>query len=672
MADQSKPTYEFGRFLLDGRERVLLRDGQPVALTPKAFDTLLVLVQNGGHVLKKDELMKAVWPDSFVEEVNLAHNISVLRKTLQEKDEESRFIETVPRRGYRFVAPLKDHTREGTFTLLAERTNSTMFVEEEVLNAKLSDDEEFVSAGRTSDKIHYSAESGGLIRRVVSSKYGVVIALCSILVGITALVFYIALQDPQQAAHLRIKSIAVLPLKPIVSDGHNESLEVGMADTLITRLSSAREIVVRPLSAVRKYADSNQSPASAGRELFVDAVLDGSMQSANDRIRVTVRLTRVSDEVVLWSGKFDENLADVFTMQDSICARVTAAISLRLNTEEKTQQAKHHTENPTAYQLYLKGRYFWNKRTREGMTTAAEYFQKAINLDPNYALAYSGLADCYSLFVRNAPVDREARGIEAASRAVELDDSLAEAHTSLAMAWWSSGDKNPGVEAEFRRAIELNPNYATAHHWYANFMIGRGQVMLEEIRRAHELDPLSGIINTSLGTALYYSHRYDEAVEQLNETLKLGYVQAHSALGMVYLQQRRYQQAIAEFQMKRQFEAEAVDDVLLVCAYAQAGLMAEARGELTKLEQLPKKKNELSSADMSIIRVAFGQKDRAIRCLEEGLEANDPDIVPFLILDPILDNLRSDPQFADLVRRARLEATGGRQAREALAESSDH
>jgi DNA-binding winged helix-turn-helix (wHTH) protein/TolB-like protein len=631
--------YEFDRYCVNTGERVLLRDGEPVPLAPKAFDILLALVEQNRHIVEKDELMKRVWPDTFVEESNLTFNVSVLRKTLVDGLNGNRFIETVPRRGYRFVASVR-----------------------RVCNGDLSESGKIESGSRTvGPEVRDESASGDApqqmkrgVRRVWNWKIAIAFATAVSLIVI-AMLFLVSSQ-PKPVDGPRIRTIAVLPFKPLVSDDHNESLEVGISDTLITRLSTAREIAVRPLSAVRKYTDPNQHPASAGRELLVDGVLDGSIQLTSERIRVTVRLTRVSDEVVLWSEKFDDNLADVFTMQDSICAKVTAALALRLNTDEKTQQAKHYTENPRAYQLYLKGRYFWNKRTREGMTKAVEYFQEAINLDPNYALAYSGLADCYSL-VRNALIDGQARGIEAASKAVELDDSLAEAHTSLAMAWWSSGDKSPRVEADFRRAIELNPNYATAHHWYSNFMIGRGQIVLEEIRRAQELDPLSGIINSSLGTALYYSHRYDEAVEQLKKTLELGFDSAHGILGMVYLQQRRYQQAIDEFKTKRELEAEPVDDVLLIYVYAVAGRTGEARRELGKLEPRLKKKNELSSADMSIVFLGFGQKDRAIRCLEEGLEARDQETAHFLILDPILDSLRSDPRFADLVRRAHLLST---------------
>jgi DNA-binding winged helix-turn-helix (wHTH) protein/TolB-like protein/Flp pilus assembly protein TadD len=706
MADQFKSIYEFGRFLLDAGERSLLRDGQPVALTPKAFDTLLVLVQNSGHVLEKDELMKAVWPDSFVEEVNLAHNISVLRKALGGKEAESRFIETVPRRGYRFIAPVKDRTREGTFTVLAERTRSTMLVEEEVLNAKLS--EEFVSAERTRESIVVGeeeqtsvksankAESGGLIRRVVSGKYAVVIALCSILVGSTALLFYIAaLQRPQRVADLRIKSIAVLPFKPLGGDNVDESLGMGLAEALISKLSSIRELIVRPVGSVVKYTGLEQDAIAAGREQRVDAVLDGTFQKDGDRIRVTPRFFSVQDGSVLWEDKFDQNFTNILSVQDAIAQRIVGVLALKLSSNEHELLSKHYTQNTDAYQLYLRGSHFWNKRTRESLMKAAECFNRAISLDPNYALAYSGLADCHSLLASDYGVpDGYVRAAQAALKAVELDDSLAEAHTSLAFLRWQglhaspasaasdAGDYLSSIEAEFRRAIELDPNYPTARHWYSNFLVSQGRLgeSLEQIERARELDPLSIRINSALGTRLYYGHRYDEAVEQLKRTIELdpeSYPAPHGTLGLVYLQQQRYQLAIDEFQKARklsgrpEYDAD-VSQVLIVNSYALAGRTAEARRELDKLQRRLRKNNELTSADMSIICLAMGQKDRAIQFLEKGLEKHDWDIGSMLFFDPLLDSLRSDRGFADLLRRARLETTGDRPAHAALAESANH
>lgn len=325
MADESKSTFEFGRFVLDANERLLLRDGQPVALTPKALDTLLVLVQNSGHVLEKDELMKAVWPDSFVEEVNLAHNISVLRKAMGEKEAESRFIETVPRRGYRFVAPVRDGSGKGTFTVLAERTRSTMLVEEEVLNA--SDPAEAIVPPR---RRAFVLALGGLI----------------VLAGSAA--YYIWTTNKQAPVGLQVSSIAVLPFKPLVSNSRDEVLELGLADVLITRLSENSEITVRPITAVRKYAAVDQDPSAAGRELNVDVVIDGTVHRAGEQLRITARAIRVSDGLTVWSGQFEEDMGNIFAIEDRVSAQVASSLALKLSGEEKELLAKRYTASAEA------------------------------------------------------------------------------------------------------------------------------------------------------------------------------------------------------------------------------------------------------------------------------------------------------------------------------------
>jgi TolB-like protein len=330
-----------------------------------------------------------------------------------------------------------------------------------------------------------------------------------------------------------IRSIAVLPFKPLVADNRDESLEMGIADTLIFRLSSIRGIAVRPISAVRKYTDLNQDPLAAGREQQVDGVLDGSIQRVGDRVRVMARLVSVADGAVLWADKGEEEGAGLFAVQDAIAEKLAGSLAPKLTDEERERLTKRYTNNAEAYRLYLLGRYFLNKRTPEGYQKGVEYFQQAIEKDPAYALAHSGLADCYTSLGSwqiLPPNESFLKARAAAERALRLDNELAEAHTSLALVKNYTSDW-PEAEAEFKRAIELNPNNEAAHRWYGLHLMGIGRLdeALAETRRALEFEPLSLPYNTQLGRIFYLLRQYDQAVEQYQKTLEIdpNFVIAH-------------------------------------------------------------------------------------------------------------------------------------------------
>lgn len=452
-SETAQPCYEFGPFRLDATERLLLRDGEPILLPPKAFDTLLVLVANCGRILKKDDLMKAVWPETLVEENNLSQYVSALRKALGDDPNGHRYIETVPRLGFRFVARV-------------------------------------IEAGE--------ARAGGFARAPESAR----------------------------GEGAPVRSIAVLPFKYLGGAGGDEYLGLGIADAIITRLSNLRQIVVRPTSSVRKYAGTAQDPLVAGRELRVEAVLEGNIQRAGNRIRATVQLISVRHEAPLWAEKFDVEFRDIFTVEDATSEQVARALILKLTREERELLAKRYTADSEAYQLYLKGRYNWNKRSQGGLRTASSYFQQAIDKDPSYALAYAGLADCHNLhsyYGELPPRESFPKAKAASIKALEIDDGLAEAHTSLAFVRaWYDWDW-PAAESEFQRALELNPNYATAHHWYALFLTAmeRAGEALEEIQLAHEIDPLSLPINRDVGLVYHRARQCDRAIEQYLETIEL-------------------------------------------------------------------------------------------------------------------------------------------------------
>jgi DNA-binding winged helix-turn-helix (wHTH) protein/TolB-like protein len=472
MTAQTKRIYEFGPFRVDAGERVLLRDGRPEPLPPKAFDVLLMLVESSGHIVEKDELMNGVWADSFVEEGNLKVTVSMLRKALEEDAGDRQFIETVPRRGYRFVASVKELPSESTQLFVREQTTASITIEE-------------------SEESEEQEQGKALTAAKRRSRVSLAIA-CAAVIGLAIAGLY--LWTNRTAPGPEMKSIAVLPFKPVAADARDESLEMGIADTLITKLSNIRNLTVRPMSAVRKYSGLEQDALLAGREQRVDAVLDGSIQKVGEKVRVTVRLMSVADRRILWTSQFDERFTDIFAVQDSISKRVAETLAIRLSGEERRLLTKHYTENTEAYQLYLKGQYYWSKRTEEGIKKGIEYFQQAIEKDPRHALAYADLAGSYkssSYYGLFPPNEAHRRSKEAVGKALEIDKTLAEAHTVLANILESSDWNWQAAEEEFKLAIELKPNHPTAHHLYGLFLerTGRLEEAKVEMARALELDP---------------------------------------------------------------------------------------------------------------------------------------------------------------------------------------
>lgn len=578
--------YTFGPFELDTVEQVLRRDGQPLPLKQKVFDLLVVLVENRGRVVCKDELMKQVWAGTFVEEGNLAVSVVKLRQALGEAHNERRYIETVPRRGYRFVACVTQEQIE-------------------------SSDIVAIQAGMP-------ATSGDEVRAEKGT-------------------------------------IAVLPFKFIGTTG-DEYLGLGLADALITRLSNLRQVTVRPTSSIRKY-DGAHDPVSAGKELRVEWVLDGSLQKSDRRIRVTVQLLNVDDGVLRWAEKFDEKFTDIFEVEDSISERVASTLAVKLTGDEKRLLAKRYTANTNAYEAYLKGRYFLEKRTTDGCKKGIHYFQQAIKADSNYALAYAGMSDCYITLSTLFPSHQLKLNAErAALRALELDTELAEAHASLgrikSYRWdWAS------AEGEFKTAIELNPNYASAHAWYALYLgeFGRFDEALAEIKKAQALNPISLIINSQVGSLLYVSRRYDEAVEQFRITLEMDpdFAVAHFCMGYAFETQGKYESAVMAYQ-RAQNELGNLPE-LLAClgrVYALTGEIEQARQTIDELIRLSGERY-VQPNFIALIYTALGDKDEAFNWLERAYEERDEDL-GLLKVDPRLDSLRADPRFTSLLQRVGL------------------
>jgi serine/threonine-protein kinase len=578
MDDLQSPIFEFGEFRVDTAKRLLLkRDGEPVPLTPKVFDTLLYLVEHSGMVLDKEELMKSLWPDTVVEENNLNQSISTLRRALGENRGKHRYIVTVPGRGYRFAADV--------------RKNST-------------------SAAKTS-----SAAT--------------------------------------------IKSIAVLPFKPLVAEHRDAALELGMADTLIARLSSG-QIIVRPISSVRKYVELEQDSLAAGQELGVESVLEGSIQRWGDSIRVTVRLISVPTGGALWAGTFDEKFTDIFAVQDAISEKIVGALALQLSGEEKKRLTRRYTENAEAYELYVKGRYHLNRLTPPGIQTSVSYFQQAIAIDASYALAYVGLADAYRALALSFDMPAAEffpKSKAAAQKAIAIDDTLAEAHAALGFAilfydWdWKT------AENQYKRALELNPNSADTHVSYAGLfsIMGRYAEGVAEIRRARELDPLNLRTNALEGQFLILAGQTDEGLARLQKTLELepNFWLAHMFASSAYLRKGMYAEAIAEATRARDRSGGNAEAIATIgYALAMSGKREQARAVLTEVKKRATERH-VPPYNFALIYNGLGERDEAFAWLERGLEQRDPKMI-FLKVGPQWNNLRSDPRFADLLRRVGL------------------
>ncbi|HKX33307.1 MAG TPA: winged helix-turn-helix domain-containing protein, partial [Blastocatellia bacterium] len=612
---------------------LLLHEGKPVSLTPKVFDLLLVLVKHQGRLLEKDELMRAVWPDTVVEEANLSANISILRKALGDGLNGQSLIETVPKRGYRFIAPVREEDREESPSAGDQPSDSPMTGEE--------------------------SKSGARWRTASRSRLLLSVAL--ILLVAAAGIAYL---QRVRGGSTRITSLAVLPFKPIVEERRDEAVEMGITESLITKLHHIQQIRVRPLSAVRRYGSLDQDPLAAGRALGVDAVIDGSIQWDGQRkIRVIARLLRVEDGSLLWTNQCEEDKCqDIFALQDSISERVASSLASELTRDERKLLAKHYTRNTEAYQLYLRGRYFWNRRTEEGFKKALDYFQQAVQVDPNYALAHVGLADCYlglTFYSYLAPHQAMPQAKSEAMKALEIDGALAEALTSLAHVRTNYEWDWPAAERAFKQAIQLAPDYATAHQWYAAHCLtplGRSDAALREMRLARELEPLSLVMNSFLGSALYFSREYDQAIEQSNKTLELdpSFGVGHWHLGLAYLQKRRFADGVSQLQ---QAFALSGGSLLMKAALGQAYAVAGDRLEATKiLDELKtlSQQRYVPSSEIAAIYVGLGEHEQAFQWLSHALEERAFHLI-YLKARPEFNPLHSDPRFAGLLRRIGLE-----------------
>src|SRR5215831_2784000 len=650
MGSKQRHFYEFGRFRLDVDEGFLLRDGEVVPLTRKAFELLMALVEDSGHVFTKEELLKRVWPDSFVEEANLSRHVYALREALGESQSEQKFIETVPRRGYRFVAPVREIHDEGEDVLLAEHTTARIVAEE-------------------IDKDPAPAALPAALLPAPKNHFGrlaVVIAATAIAAAVIAIYFgHKRVQAVMSAAPLR--SIAVLPFKPLTADTRDESLELGMADTLIAKLGGLRGVVVRPTSAVRQYAESRQDALATGRELKVDSVLEGNIQRQNDRLRITIRLLRVDNGEQIWSAQFNEEARDIFAVQDSISQQVAAALAPKISTEECEAVDTRITESPKAYDQYLRGRFHNDRENKSDNDAAVAALESAVASDPNFAAAYAELARAYHIrrfWLVPQETELEEKGYVAVEKALSLDPDLAPAHFARALLSWTPANHFPSERAirEYQRAIELNPNYDEAHHQlgllYAHIgLLEKGEA---EIRRALEINPNNTLAQSRVAVVYLYQGKYEEALAIIQRIPRqfnpsgLGYQHSWCLLN---LGRREEAMAVAEDYLKA-----SPDDPGGVVNSTEAMIFA-ANGDAARAEQKIKLAIELGKGFGHFhhtaynIGCAYALMNRQAEALSWLQTASDNGLpaYPLYAMDHNLDHLRQNQGFIAFMNKLHVQ-----------------
>lgn len=664
MSLKDKGLFRFDRFKLDVDERLLERNGKRLDLPERAFDVLCVLVKNSGRLVTKDQLLSDVWKGAFVEENSINKNISLLRRLLGSGRINEKFIETVRGHGFRFVAkvstepPEQAAVKSGQGAVLRmephrlpqgyrERSNVVALRDwhkDGPENGSLDASEKV----QPLKPFEENRSRGGTWRIAGAVLMGLVAVLSGVLL-------YRQSAGPSTQAG-KIRTLAVLPFKPLVSDKGDESLQMGVSETLISRLGSTGQIIVRPLNAVRRYSDLHQDPLVAGRELGVEAVLDGHIQESDGRIRLTVRMIKVADGEQLWSGQFDEPAADIFVLQNAITARIANSLSIEITGEEQRRFTKNYTDNVEAYQAYIHGRYYRNKRTETGSLTAIRYFEDAIAKDPNYALAYAGLAEGLiglSVFGSMPPAELFPKAEAAALTALKLDDTIAESHVALAH-FKNQFDRDwTGAERAYQRALELNPGYADARRLYAILLMegGRNDEGFAQMNRALEIDPTSVIYNATLGVFYYWSRQNDRAHAQLKKTIDMepAHWMAHYWLAHVLVATGDHERALTEARQARELSGDVGTIWLIGYVSAAAGRPAKAKEVIDELLALSMDRY-IPAHDLAQIYAGFGDKDQVIRWLNKA-DAERSRGMDFLKVNPVFDSVRSDPRFQEIIKR---------------------
>ncbi len=625
----------FGVFELDRRAGELRKRGLRVRLQQQPFQVLETLLEHAGQVVTREELQRTLWPaDTFVDfDHGLNKAINKIREALGDSAESPRFVETIARRGYRFVADVR------VGDAAPARSPQVATQPDPAADAR--------------DPLDL-AGTLGMPPRLPPRRAWALSAL--VLFVLLASIAAWKSRSGNRASPV-IRSLAVLPLESLSSDASQDYFADGMTDELISDLGQIRALRVISRTSVMAYKHTRKSLPQIARELNVDAVVEGTVLRSGDQVRITAQLIEGSADRHVWSQSYQGELRDTLALQNSVARAIADQIRINLDPQEQAALTNVKVVNAVAYESYLKGRYFWNKRTADGLKAALAYFNQAIEEDPQYARAYSGLADTYALlgdwqYAVMTPKEALPKAKAAAIKALDLDSSLGEAHNSLAFCLDGFDWDFDLAGKEFRRAIELNPGYATAHHWYAWHLalLRRFDLAIAEMRKAENLDPLSLVINADLAELLSLAHAYDESIRQSRKTIEMdpNFGLAHNHLGQAYLQEHKNDEAIAELQQAVKLSGGAATCIAnLARAYVASGKRGEA---VTLLNELTKRSNPGHSyaSEIAVIYAALGDSDHAMSWLQAGY---DDRFNPGVLLRPGFDSLRSDPRFQDLERR---------------------
>ena len=623
----------FGSFEFDPKTGELRKHGLRIKLSGQPVEMLTMLLEQPGQVVTREVLQKRLWPaNTYVDfEQSLNAAIKRLRAALGDSADAPLFIETLPRRGYRFIAPVippaGDVSRPG-------------------------------SSYREPAALQPDVPKPVPWRPVRWRLFILTAAAVALLV----LLFTISTNPSGVSDTLRtlflsgkIRSLAVLPLVNLSRDSEQDYFVDGMTDALRERLEGISSLRVISRTSSMHYRGSNKPLREIARELNVDAVVDGSVLSSGERVRINVELVHAGVDRHMWSNSYEGDLRDVFVLQANVARKIADEIRVTLTPPDRARLVRVRTADPDAYQAYSKGRFWWNTRTEEDLKKAIGFFQQAIDKDPNYALAYDGLADCWiplGWYGFVAPSEAFPRARDAITKALSLDDSLAEAHTSLAFLTAYYDRDWASAEREFRRAIELNPNYANGHHWYAEFLslVARHAEAIAESQRARELDPLSSIIDAWVSSRYYFARRYEDAVKEGRNAVDLGpdFAPAHLVLGYAYEQKGMLKEAVAEFETASRLAAGSMYSASLAHALAGAGRRSEALNLLEVLRTTAKRRF-VSSYDLAICEIGLGNKEQTLDLLNAAVQEHSPRVA-FIGVEPRFDELRADQRFAALLR----------------------
>ncbi len=632
MADEDHPElYRIGNLTLDVAARLLTREGELVPLPPKTFELFLELVRRAPGVVRRQELLDAVWSHELVNDEALTQRVMLLRRALGDDPREPRFIASAPRWGYRIVAPV-------------ERLEAPA----EVRSA--------TGGPRESDS------SVALLKATVASlrrrDRWLIVGAAALATAIAAVAGIVALR---RAAGVPT-SLAIVPFAGAGATESGDVLCDGIAVSVTQALSRVRGLHVIAASTMSRFRGGKADPQAVGREVGVRAVLTGTLLRRGNELQITTELVDVTNARILWSDRYLRPAADIFAIQDEISQEIVGGLEFKLSPTDAGRLTKGSTRSVEAYELYLRGRRDWNQRSEGAFQSAVASFRKAIAIDPAYALAYSGLADCYALqgaveYGVMAADEAMPKARAAASRALEIDSDLGEAHASLGLVLWLYDFDRGAAERQFRRAMDLNPSYATAYQWLAEMFaeLGRAEEALREIQRARDLDPLSPVIAADLGLLQYYRRDYDAAIRQYRATLAAnpGFGQAALGLGLAYLRAGQVEEGVAVLSELNQAAHDA-PPTLTALGYAQgvAGRHDEARATLERLRSISTRRF-VPGYYLAGIYLGLGENDRAFEWFERAC-AQRCSMIGTLKVDPALDPIRGDARFAALLRCARL------------------